>query len=59
MKKIKNVMPKNRFHGVCELCGKKIGLDESYCYVDENNYAITNNSPYLCLDCYKKKYGRG
>lgn len=39
----------------CQHCGKK--TDDLYIYVDESNIAITQNSPYLCKECYKQKYG--
>lgn len=45
-----------KFNGYCEECKKKICSCKSYQYVDESNAAITNNSPYLCKQCYEKRY---
>lgn len=45
-----------KFLGHCEICKKSLCPEHSYCFVDGNNIAITNNSPYLCMDCYNKKY---
>ena len=42
-------IPKN-----CQICGKK--TDELYSYIDGNNISITYNAPYLCKECYDKKY---
>lgn len=39
----------------CQHCGKE--TNDLYIYVDESNIAITQNSPYLCKECYKQKYG--
>lgn len=47
-----------KFGGLCEMCGEKKKENEVYCYIDGNNYAISYNSPYLCIDCYIKKYER-
>lgn len=41
----------------CADCKKKLLPKEAYCYVDENNFAITNNARPYCLECYKKRYG--
>ena len=46
-----------KYHGKCEECGKKVPADKIRQYVDGNNIAITYNSPYLCEQCYEKKYG--
>ena len=45
-----------KFTGYCEECNKSICSCKAYSYVDESNASITNNSPYLCKDCYEKKY---
>lgn len=45
-----------KFNGYCEECKKEICSCKAYQYVDESNAAITNNSPYLCKNCYEKKY---
>lgn len=59
------IMSKNRpyreprmrtYKGVCENCGAKKMPNEVFIYVDGNNFGITNNSPYLCRECYEKKY---
>lgn len=47
-----------KFLGYCEICKKSLCPEHSYSYVDENNIAITNNSPYLCKECYEKKYNK-
>ncbi len=50
-------MPRNRkFNGYCEQCKKIICSCSAYQYVDGNNSAITNSSPYLCKKCYEEKY---
>lgn len=46
-----------KFNGHCEECGKSICICKAYQYVDGNNAAITNNSPYLCIQCAEKRYG--
>lgn len=46
-----------RFAGKCEHCGKPICICKAYKYLDENNAAISNSSPWLCADCYEKEYG--
>ena len=43
------------YAGRCEECGCK--EPKPVQYIDESNIAITYNSPYLCRDCYIKKYG--
>lgn len=45
-----------KFNGYCEECKKSICACSAYQYIDGNNEAITSNSPYLCKDCYEKKY---
>jgi len=45
-----------KFSGKCEGCGKSICSCKAYQYVDGNNAAITNNSPYLCKECYEARY---
>jgi hypothetical protein len=40
-----------KFNGKCETCGKPISLSEAYCYVDENNIAISWHAKYECRDC--------
>jgi len=42
--------------GKCEYCGKEIKSCNAYQHVDGNNISITNNSPYLCKDCFEKRY---
>ena len=46
-----------KYNGKCEGCGVAKPASEVYCYVDDVNPAITHNSPYLCKECYIKKYG--
>ena len=55
----RKLMKSRKYNGKCENCGKPKPLNEVYCYVDDVNPAITYNAPYLCIDCYKKKYGNG
>ena len=45
-----------KFNGYCEECKKEICSCKAYQYVDESNATITNNSLYLCKQCYEKKY---
>ena len=45
-----------KFNGYCEECKKEICSCKAYQFIDGNNEAITNNSPYLCKQCYEKKY---
>jgi hypothetical protein len=47
-----------KYNGKCEGGGKPKALNEVFCYVDENNYAIGYHSPYLCRECYIAKYGK-
>ena len=42
---------------ICATCGKVLEPKDAYCYVDANNFAITNNAPAYCRSCYKEKYG--
>ena len=43
---------------VCTCCKKSLAPKEAYCYVDENNGAITRNARPYCKECYIKRYGR-
>lgn len=43
--------------GRCESCGKEIPICQAYSYIDPDNGAITNSAPYLCAECYEKRYG--
>ena len=40
-----------KFNGYCEECKKEICSCKAYQFIDGNNEAITNNSPYLCKQC--------
>ena len=51
-------MKARKYGGKCEGCGAPKSLSEVYCYVDDVNPAINYNAPYLCKDCYIKKYGK-
>ena len=55
----RKMMKSRKYNGKCEHCGTPKPLSEVYCYIDDVNPAITYNAPYLCIDCYKKKYGNG
>lgn len=44
------------YKGKCEGCGTPKPSSEIYCYVDDVNPAINYNAPYLCKECYEKKY---
>lgn len=55
----RKMMKSRKYNGKCEHCGTPKTLSEVYCYIDDVNPAITYNAPYLCIDCYKKKYGNG
>ena len=46
---------KNKY--ICAMCGKELEAKEAYCYVDENNCAITQNALPYCRECYRIKYG--
>ena len=52
---LKNYGKPRNYAGRCEECGCK--EPNPVQYIDESNIAITYNSPYLCRDCYIKKYG--
>ena len=58
------IMPKAKhrksrtYGGKCEVCGTKKPANEVYCYVDDVNPAINYNAPYLCRECYEKRYGK-
>lgn len=45
-----------KFKGYCEECKKEICSCKAYSYIDGNNAAVTNSSPYLCKECYERKY---
>lgn len=47
-----------KYNGKCEHCGTPKPLSEVYCYVDDVNPAINYNAPYLCKECYEKRYGK-
>jgi len=47
---------RKKFNGYCENCKRSLCEEHSYSWVDGNNEAITNNSPYLCKECYEVKY---
>ena len=46
-----------KYNGKCEECGTPKPSSEIYCYVDDVNPAINYSAPYLCKECYIKKYG--
>lgn len=46
-----------KFGGKCEHCGKPICSCKAYQYADDSNAAISNSAPWLCGECYEKKYG--
>ena len=52
----RKMMKSRKYNGKCEHCGTPKPLSEVYCYIDDVNPAITYNAPYLCIDCYNKKY---
>ena len=54
----KKMTKSRKYHGKCERCGTPKPLSEVYCYIDDVSPAINYNSPYLCIDCYKKKYNQ-
>lgn len=58
MRPHKKYMSIRKYNGKCEGCGQPKPSNEIYCYVDGDNYAISYHSPYLCINCYIKKYGR-
>ncbi len=45
-----------KFSGCCDACGKTLCSCRVYQYVDESNAAISANSPFLCRECYEKRY---
>lgn len=47
-----------KYNGGCEACGTPKQSNEIYCYVDDVNPAINYNAPYLCKECYEKRYGK-
>lgn len=47
------------YKGKCENCGAPKSATEIYCYVDDVNPAINYNAPYLCRECYEKRYAKG
>lgn len=46
-----------KYKGKCENCGEKTPEKEIFQHIDESNIAITYNAPFLCKNCYLKKYG--
>ena len=58
------IVPKRKYSkcrpygGKCEGCGTPKPSNEIYCYVDPVNPAINYNVPYLCKECYEKRYGK-
>ena len=40
----------------CHRCGKPLTPAEACYYVDSCNYAITQNAPAHCVECYKAVY---
>lgn len=51
-------MKPRKYNGKCEGCGTPKASNEIYCYVDDVNPAINYNAPYLCKECYEKRYGK-
>lgn len=51
------IKSKRKFLGRCEKCQRNLCEEHAYFFVDGNNRAITNNSPYLCKECYEETYG--
>lgn len=49
-------MKARKYNGKCEGCGTPKTISEVYSYVDDVNPAITYNAPYLCKECYEKRY---
>ena len=49
-------MKARKYNGKCEDCGTPKPPSEVFCYVDDVNPAINYNSPYLCKECYEKRY---
>ena len=54
----RKMMKSRKYNGKCAHCGTQEPLSEVYCYIADVNPAITYNAPYLCIDCYKKKYNQ-
>ena len=52
----RKMMKIRKYNGKCEHCGTHKPLNEVYCYVDDVSPSINYNAPYLCIDCYNKKY---
>lgn len=42
----------------CTKCSKELTPETAFYYVDSCNYAITNNAPPYCYECYKETYKR-
>lgn len=42
----------------CARCGKELLPKDAYFYVDGCNFAITENAPAHCRECYKEVYGK-
>lgn len=40
----------------CNKCGKELTPATAYFYVDSCNFAITENAPPYCIECYKIVY---
>ena len=55
--RIKYTKPR-KYNGKCEGCGTPKPANEVYCYVDDVNPSINYYAPYLCKECYTKKYAR-
>lgn len=51
-------MNARKYNGKCEGCGTPKPSSEIYSYVDDVNPAINYNAPYLCKECYEKRYGK-
>lgn len=47
---------RKKFLGYCEQCKKSLCKEHAYFFIDGNNIAITNSSPYLCKSCYEQNY---
>lgn len=56
MKPPKKYMGIRKYNGKCEGCGQSKPSNEVYSYVDGDNYAISYYAPYLCKECYEKRY---
>ena len=42
---------------ICSACKKELTPSEAYFYCDADNYAITENAPPYCRECYRNVYG--